>query len=83
MEEANKVEVAPGVTVPSLETFWSRVDWTDARTPQAASAVPVEKPGNPESTVLSMLRLWMQMRDSCNPGGYRWLAAGDIPNPLY
>ena len=31
-EEADKVEVAPRVTVASLETFSSRVDWTNPRT---------------------------------------------------
>ena len=29
-----------------------------------------------------MLHLWVQMRDSCDPGGIGWLAAGVIPNSL-
>ena len=31
-KEADKIEVAPGVT-NKLETFSSRVDWTNPRTP--------------------------------------------------
>ena len=29
-----------------------------------------------------MLHLWVQMRDSCDPEGIGWLAAGVIPNSL-
>ena len=47
-EEAGKVEVGPGVTVASLRRFRVALigvgPWTDSRTPQAASAVPIEKP---------------------------------------
>ena len=50
-EEVDKVEVAPEVTIGRLETFHRRVDWTP-RTPEAASAALIEKPGNPERTVL-------------------------------
>ena len=32
-EEADKVEIAPEVTVASLRRFESRVDWTNPRTP--------------------------------------------------
>ena len=42
-EEADKVEVAPGVTVASLRRLKIRVDWTDPRAHQAASSVPTEK----------------------------------------
>ena len=35
------------------ETFYScYVDWTDPRTPQAASAAPIRMTGKPKNTVL-------------------------------
>ena len=45
-------EFAPGVTVGSSICFRAAVDWTDPRTPEAASAAPIGKPENPENTVL-------------------------------
>ena len=52
-KEVDKVEFAPGATVSSLRRF------------RAA----IEKPENPESSVLYMLPcLWVQMRDSIDPG---------------
>ena len=42
-EKADKVEVAPGLTVANLRHLKSRVDRTDPRTHQAASAVLIEK----------------------------------------
>ena len=42
-EGADKVEVAPEVTVASLRRF---VDWTDPRTPGVASAAPIGKTEN-------------------------------------
>ena len=48
--KTDKVEVAGDRR--KLETFQSRVDRTDPRTPEAASAGPIGKPENPESVVL-------------------------------
>ena len=45
VEEADKIEVAPGVTVASLRRFRAAlIGPTHARTPQATSTVPIEKP---------------------------------------
>ena len=51
-EDAGKVGVAPGVTVRSLGRFRTTLIGTDPKTAQAASAVPIGDPKNPESALL-------------------------------
>ena len=81
-EEAEKVEVAPGVTGCSmLETLSSRVDLTNPRTPKATSIVPLEKAETLRvRSVVEAMRLGAWLRSG---EGIGWLAAGTIPNSLY
>ena len=41
-----------------VATFQTRFDWTNPKTPGAASAAPIGKPENPESMVRTMICLW-------------------------
>ena len=57
------------VKVALFEMFQSRVDWTDPRTPEEASAAPI---GNPETLRLRYCRYfpsYAKMRDSCDSMG--------------
>ena len=65
------------LTGRKIESFKNRVDWIDPRNFEAASAAPIGKPANLESTVLQMLCLCVQMRCSYDPG-----EASDIPRLL-
>ena len=79
-EEADKVEVAPGVTAASLRRFRAAFDWTIPRTPQATSTVPLEKTETLRvRSVVDAMRLGAWLRSG---EGIGWLAAGTIPNSL-
>ena len=82
-EEVERViEVTLGLTVASLRRFRAEFDWTDPRTPEAASAAPIRKRKNPGNTVLlKMSRLLGQMRGSCDPGEYQMSCNWRYPKP--
>ena len=51
-EEADKVEVAPGVTVASLRRFRAALIGSTQGVPKRHRLCPIGKPENPENTVL-------------------------------
>ena len=69
-EEADKVEVAPGVPVASLRCLRAALIGPVQGLPKRRRLCSQEKPETLKvRSLLQMLCLWGQMRDSCDPEG--------------
>ena len=80
-EEADKVEVAPGVTVASLRRLRSPLIGPTQGLPKRRRTVPLEKTETLRvRSVVDAIRLGVWLRSG---EGIGWLAAGTIPNSLY
>ena len=71
-KEADKAEVAPGVTGASLRCFRAALIRPTQGLPKRCRLCQERF----EGTECEMLCLWVQIRDSCNPGGGCRMARG-------